>query len=399
MRVLMTADAVGGVWTYALDLSAALARHDISVVLATMGPRPNEAQRAATLRLSNVSLVESDYRLEWMDDPWTDVAAAGKWLLDVAHSEAVDVVHVNGYTHATLAWQRPVVCVAHSCVVTWWQAVHGAQPSAQWDTYRRNVANGLNSANLVVAPTEAFLAQLRSCYGFDAPCEVIRNGRPLNPFSVPPAPAERKQGAPLERGVDVPNQAQEKLAAQSVGEPMLLGCGRLWDAAKNLHVFDAAAEGLPWPAYVIGNAVGPDGQTFSPKALRTLGTLPHDDVESWLRRASIFVHPAVYEPFGLAVLEAAAAGCALVLADIPTLRELWDGAAEFHNPCDGAQLRAALNLLIANPAKRSALAAAAQRRAAEYSVDTTAAAYAKVYRSLTATVPRTGQPSAARAVA
>jgi len=175
-------------------------------------------------------------------------------------------------------------------------------------------------------------------------------------------------------------------------EPLLLGCGRLWDAAKNLSVFDAAAEGLPWPAYVIGDTSGPDGQTFSPRALRTLGALSHDDVESWLQRASIFVHPALYEPFGLAVLEAAAAGCALVLSDIPTLRELWDGAAEFHNPGDSAQLHHALNALIADSAKRNALAAAAQRRAAEYSVDSMAAGYANLYRSL-------GRSNNARAVA
>ena len=43
----------------------------------------------------------------------------------------------------------------------------------------------------------------------------------------------------------------------------------------------------------------------------------------------IFVSVARYEPFGLAVLEAAQAGCALVLSDIPTFRELWGGAALF----------------------------------------------------------------------
>jgi glycogen synthase len=369
MRVLMTADAVGGVWTYALDVSAALALHDISVVIATMGPRPSDAQRAAVKPLSNVQLVESDFRLEWMADPWRDVAAAGEWLLDLANSAAVDVVHLNGYSHAALPWQRPVVCVAHSCVVSWWQAVHREQPPAEWNTYRRNVSRGLSSADLVIAPTQAYLAQLRNCYGLSRPAQVIRNGRP---------------------------------ATRAVGdrrEPILLGCGRLWDAAKNLSVFDAAADGLPWTAYVIGDASGPDGQTFAPRALRTLGSLPHDDVESWLRRTSIFVHPALYEPFGLAVLEAAAAGCALVLSDIPTLRELWGGAAEFYNPCDSAQLHAALNVLIADSEKRAALAAAAQQRAAEYGVDTMAAAYAKVYRSIAASVPRTGHSSGARAVA
>jgi glycogen synthase len=369
MRVLMTADAVGGVWTYALDLSAALAEHDISVVLATMGPRPNAAQRAAVQRLSHVRLVESDYRLEWMADPWRDVSAAGEWLLELAHREAVDVVHLNGYSHAGLPWQRPVVCVAHSCVVSWWHAVYREQPPAEWNTYRRNVTLGLNRADLVVAPTHAFLETLQSCYGLKRRSEVIRNGQPS-------------------RG-----------RAGNGREPIFLGCGRLWDAAKNLCVFDEAAEGLPWPAYVIGDPSGPDGQMFVPKALSALGAMSHHGVQSWLQRASIFVHPALYEPFGLAVLEAAAAGCALVLSDIPTLRELWDGAAEFFNPCDSAQLHAALDVLIADSTKRAALAAAAQRRAAEYDVDSTAAAYAKVYRSLSASVPRTGQSSGARAVA
>jgi glycogen synthase len=404
MRVLMTADAVGGVWTYTLDLSAALAQHDISIVLATMGPRPSDAQRAAVKRLHNVQLAESDYRLEWMADPWRDVSKAGEWLLDLANSAAVDVVHVNGYSHAALPWRRPVVCVAHSCVVSWWHAVHREQPPAEWNTYRRHVTRGLNSADLAIAPTRAFLEQLQGCYGFDRRAEVIRNGRPQNIFQLPAAPikANRSDEAPTALiaadglGEAAPGSA---LASGERREPLLLGCGRLWDAAKNLSVFDAAAEGLPWPAYVIGDPSGPDGQTFAPKALRTLGALSHDHVEHWLHRASIFVHPALYEPFGLAVLEAAAAGCALVLSDIPTLRELWDGAAEFHNPCDSAHLHAALNVLIADSEKRAALGAAAQKRAAEYGVDSMAAAYANVYRWLSNCEPRTGQSSGARAVA
>ncbi len=45
--------------------------------------------------------------------------------------------------------------------------------------------------------------------------------------------------------------------------------------------------------------------------------------------ATVFASMARYEPFGLAVLEAAQAGMRLVLSDIPTFRELWDGAAIF----------------------------------------------------------------------
>ena len=36
-HVLMTADTVGGVWTYAVELVRALAPHRVTVALATMG--------------------------------------------------------------------------------------------------------------------------------------------------------------------------------------------------------------------------------------------------------------------------------------------------------------------------------------------------------------------------
>ncbi len=71
--------------------------------------------------------------------------------------------------------------------------------------------------------------------------------------------------------------------------------------------------------------------------------------------AAIFAHPARYEPFGLAVLEAAMAGCALVLGDIPTLRELWDGAAVFVAPGRPDRLGEALAALAADEAGCRAL--------------------------------------------
>ena len=51
-------------------------------------------------------------------------------------------------------------------------------------------------------------------------------------------------------------------------------------------------------------------------------------------RAAIYALPARYEPFGLSILEAALSGCALVIGDIPSLREIWADAALFV-PSDG----------------------------------------------------------------
>src|SRR5690348_12181674 len=112
MKILMTADAVGGVWSYALELARALAPSGVELVLATMGPLPSAAQREEAARCRNLRLETSEYRLEWMQDPWSDVERAGDWLLALARREQPDLVHLNGYVHAALPWQMPVCVVA-----------------------------------------------------------------------------------------------------------------------------------------------------------------------------------------------------------------------------------------------------------------------------------------------
>src|SRR5579884_792551 len=92
--VLMTADTVGGVWSYALSLCAALPQ--IRFALAVMGPRADDAQRAALARLGNVRFEESDFRLEWMADADTDLAPARHWLAGLVRRHGADLVHING---------------------------------------------------------------------------------------------------------------------------------------------------------------------------------------------------------------------------------------------------------------------------------------------------------------
>ena len=89
--------------------------------------------------------------------------------------------------------------------------------------------------------------------------------------------------------------------------------------------------------------------------------------------------PARYEPFGLSILEAALSGCALVLGDIPSLRELWGDAALFVPPNDSAALRSALSGLIDDPDHRQAMASRARTRALKFDTASFAAAYLNTY--------------------
>src|SRR5690606_8377688 len=104
--------------------------------------------------------------------------------------------------------------------------------------------------------------------------------------------------------------------------------------AKNLAQLDAVATELPWPVYVAGSTEHPDGGNAAFDSVETLGVLSRAEMKHWLGRASIYVLPARYEPFGLSALEAALSGCALVLGDIPSLREVWGPAATYVDPAD-----------------------------------------------------------------
>src|SRR4051794_6602958 len=136
MKVLMTTDAVGGVWTYSLELAAALAPHGVEMHLATMGPVPGRERYREIRGSAVVGLHVSSFALEWERDPWDDVEAAGSWLQGLEALVEPDLVHLNGYAHGTLPWSAPVVAVAHSDVLSWWAAVKGEPAPASWDRYR-----------------------------------------------------------------------------------------------------------------------------------------------------------------------------------------------------------------------------------------------------------------------
>ena len=351
-RILMTADAVGGIWDYALELSRALAHSGIGVLLAVMGDGLDDRKRASAARIPGLTLDEAPFRLEWMPDPDDDLQRAGDWLLELERRIRPDIVHVNGYAQAALPFKAPVLCVGHSCVLSWWQGVHGDRPPRDWDRYAERVADGLRLADLVTAPTRAMLDSLDDLYGPLGRKRVIANGR--DPALFRPLPKH----------------------------PFILSAGRVWDKAKNIEALDAVAPRLEWPVLVAGDARGPDGSNAPPRHVRHLGRLPSEELARVYGRAAIFALPARYEPFGLAALEAALAGCALVLGDIPTLRELWDGAAVFVDPDDRGGLTNTLNRLAADPVRRKELGDLARRRAHAYSAVRMARGYRDAYAEL-----------------
>jgi glycosyltransferase involved in cell wall biosynthesis len=160
--------------------------------------------------------------------------------------------------------------------------------------------------------------------------------------------------------------------------------GRLWDKGKNLATLDRAASRLPFPLHAAGPVQGPSGDRIELADIHALGTLSDSEIASWLAARPVFVSAALYEPFGLAVLEAAAAGCALVLSDIPTFRELWHGVAVFVDPMDEIGFAETIRLVVQDEFARAEMSRRARLRAAEFSVEAMAGKMADIYRSLLA---------------
>ena len=349
----MTADAVGGVWTYAMELGRGLLARGVEVHLAVLGPPPDDAKRQAACE-SGIPLHEGRFALEWMDDPWDDVDRGGAWLLSLERRLRPDVVHLNQLTYGGLGWRAPCLVVGHSCVASWWLAVHGEMPPPTYDEYLRRTRESLQAADLVVAPTEAMRNVFERLYGPLGDALAIANGRSVE-------------------GRDAPS-------AQRL--PVVLTAGRLWDEAKNVQAVDRAASQVSWPVVAAGPTTSPDGVQLRPHQARTLGTLDARALDAWLRRAAIFALPARYEPFGYGPLEAAQGGCALVLGDIPTLREVWRDAALYVDPDDWKELAALLRQLAGDRDLRRAMAARAHARASRFRMDPMVDGYLSSYRRL-----------------
>jgi glycosyltransferase involved in cell wall biosynthesis len=358
----MTADAVGGVWPYALDLAAALARrHDVETTLAVLGPLPDEDQRWSAGLVPGLRLVETALPLDWLAGQPEEVEIAGRRIAALAVESGAEIVQLNTPALAAKAvFPVPTVAVHHSCVATWWAGVRTGPLPDDFSWRGELVRRGLRAADAVVAPSRAFARATRAVHRLSALPAAVWNGR-----AVPPEP-------------------------EAVGEPaeFVFSAGRLWDEGKNVQALDGAAARLGARLLLAGPLAGPNGTRMSPRHALCLGTLGGDAMRDCLARRPVFASTALFEPFGLAVLEAAQAGCALVLSDIPTFRELWADAAIFVPPRDEAAIAAAIGRVLADRGLRDHLGDTARRRASRYTIAAMADRMTGLYRGLATTATR-----------
>ncbi len=348
----MTADAVGGVWQYATELATALLPFGVETVIAVIGPAANLPIGAAR----PYRVVQTGLPLDWLVDRPAPVLEAGDAIAALTRQVGADIVQLNSpILAARVAFAVPVVAVTHGCVGTWWRACRGSAPDASHLWNMELTAAGLANADAIVAPSAAFAALVQSTYDLPVAPLVVHNGR--TPLMLP----------------------DEIMPVDAV-----FTAGRLWDQVKNIALLDRVAAAIDAPFRAAGPLVGPQGETVAVAHLETPGSLDEAALARELAGRPIYATAATFEPFGLSVLEAAAAGCPLVLSNIDTFRELWTGAALLVAPDDEAGFVAAIQRIRSDPTLRAHLGEAAQLRAARYTPDAMATAMAEVYAGLTA---------------
>ncbi|MCA1408763.1 glycosyltransferase family 4 protein [Ensifer sp. IC3342] len=355
-RIIMSVDAVGGVWRYAMDLADAIRAAGVETLFVGFGPEPPAHQRAEAARIGTLEWFAAP--LDWMAGEESELDVVADLLTELSLRHSVDMLHLNLPSQAAgFPAQMPVVVVSHSCVATWFEAVRASGLPREWLWQKRLNRLGFDRADVVLAPSSSHAAGLVRCYGRIDNLKVVHNG---SRNSRPAMPKEN----------------------------IVFAAGRWWDEGKNGAVLDQAAAHIRWPVLMAGACDGPNRERLAIQHADPKGELSHDRALAQISKAAIVVSPSIYEPFGLVALEAACAGAALVLADIDTYRELWDGTALFADPGDPVAFANAVNALTEDAELRAELGQRARSRSSEFSIEAQRDAVLAAYRQAMRRSPR-----------
>ena len=353
-RLLLTADVVGGVWDVCLVLATELSQAS-HVTLLALG-EPTSAQRDEAAR-TGAQLISAPLKLEWMQDSQDDVRKTRELVTAIVRDLRPTVLHANHFAAASADVDVPLVLTLHSDVLSWRRWTYGSTTIPdEWRSYAALVRQACARADALVAVSQFLAGEVRELYGIERAIDVIRNGWPSPPHATPSSTC------------------------------VTLLAGRIWDAGKNVQLAAEAAHGWdPGEVYLAGEQHHPDSGAPAdiPPPLEPLGFLPRQQMDAWLRRATIYLSPARYDPFGLLPLQAALNGCALLLSDIPSYREVWDGAACFFRSNDPVDLRRRWRLLLDDTRLTAEFRKRPYQRATS---DYTATRMADAYRAIYANV-------------
>jgi glycosyltransferase involved in cell wall biosynthesis len=304
-----------------------------------------------------------------------------RWLAERAAQ--YDVLHIVDHSYAHLAHQSSgVPCVVTLHDLDAFRPLLGEEQRGLPKRLVRCQMSGLGRADAVVCVSHAVRGELAAApLPVGRRVVVIGNGVHPSCTAEPDSGADRaladRLGPPGERvellhvGSVIPRKRIDVLlrvlaeVARREPDVVLLRVGGALDAGQRRE-----AESLGVSARVV-----------------ELPALCRRELAAVYRRSALVLLPSDREGFGLPLVEAMACGTPVLASDIPVLREVSGGAAELAPAGDVAGWTARVLALLAE--RRNARSWGERRRraalrAAEFSWQRSAAAYAALYRDLAA---------------
>jgi len=114
--------------------------------------------------------------------------------------------------------------------------------------------------------------------------------------------------------------------------------------------------------------------------VRSLGRVPVKHLHTMYHLGAVLLHVALYEGFGLPVLEAMRAELPVVTSNLGAMREVGEGAARLVNPLDVGEIADALTQVLVDDALRRRMVEAGVRRARHLTWERTVEGTLAVYR-------------------
>jgi len=356
-----------GVGHYTYELARALASAepsgDFEIVYPstypTVRPAPNSSLLPSNLKLNRV-------RVGPMGRHWWSAGLPryiGRSHLELFHGTNYDVP----------LWRRcATVLTIHDLSQLLHPETHEKRSVSR---ARRRLPLMSRTADAIITPTESVRVDV---------CELLKVS-PSKVFAIPEAARTCFKPMSFAETADVRRRL-------GIGDNFLLTVGTL-EPRKNLAVLLNAFAELARERS--GNAIqlviaGGRGWLSSPlfEAIEkspvrdriVLTDYLHDDeLQALYSSCRAFVYPSIHEGFGLPPLEAMACGAAVIASRIPALEETTGAAALLFDPKSISELTGNILELMDNENARRELAAAGQRRAAEFSWDRTAQQTLQVY--------------------
>jgi glycosyltransferase involved in cell wall biosynthesis len=123
--------------------------------------------------------------------------------------------------------------------------------------------------------------------------------------------------------------------------------------------------------------------------IHLVGAVAYDEVPDWYAGARLFVFPSYLETFGHPLLEAMAAGVAVVAGDTPVSREVAGDAARYADPHDSAALAEAMAQLLDDAERRKDLVRRGRERVRGFGWERSALGHLSLFDA--AVAPETGR--------